>query len=192
MASRCPACGQETLEKRRGDFRFDPPPNIPGGTMIIPDAEWRECSACGGRILPASLSKVLDDEARRRQGLLTPDEIRGVRERTGLSQEEMARFLSVGDKTYTRWESGRSYHNKSSDNLIRLVDKYPAILSLLEARRRPDRSALISQYMKTLGTLKGRERTAVAAHGAELDARISEALQRRLREITQCQQAGQG
>lgn len=44
----------------RGEFRFDPPPNIQGGVMIIEDAEWEECDACGERIILPRLSKCLE------------------------------------------------------------------------------------------------------------------------------------
>jgi len=178
------------LSEFHGEFRFEPPDNIPGGVMVVPNASWQECQSCGERILPHELDRALDDESRRRQGLLTPREIREIRERTGLSQEDMARLLGIGDKTYARWESGRSFQNRSSDYLIRLADKNPSLLSVLEARRRPDRSLLISEYMKNLRSLKGEDRTAMAAHGAELDQSMAELLRQRLQEIARTRQAG--
>lgn len=185
MVGKCLACGEEAMDDQRGVFRFDPPANVPGGTMIIEGAEWRECTRCGERVIPHALHKRLEDEARRRQGLLTPAEIKAVREKTGLTQEQMAHLLGVGDKTYTRWESGRSFHNKSSDNLIRLVDQSPEVFLQFDAQRQPDRLQLITEYVRNLPSFKGENKFAMAAHGVELDPTIGDLLRRRLREIVE-------
>ena len=62
-ATKCPICGEMALEDRRGEFRFDPPPNIPGGVIIIPDARWQECVACGEQILGLKLEASLEEAA---------------------------------------------------------------------------------------------------------------------------------
>jgi len=49
------------MNAKHGQFQFDPPPNIPGGTMIIEDADWYECSKCGEAILPIKLCRQLDE-----------------------------------------------------------------------------------------------------------------------------------
>ena len=79
----CPICGAVALSEFQGEFRFEPPDNIPGGVMVVPNASWQECQSCGERILPHELDRALDDESRRRQGLglLTPREIREIRVR---------------------------------------------------------------------------------------------------------------
>lgn len=189
MPNECPICGAVALSELHGEFRFEPPDNIPGGVMVFPNASWQECQSCGEQILPPELDRAIDDESRRRQGLLTPREIREIRERTCLSQEDMARLLGIGDKTYARWEAGRSCQNKSSDYLIRLADRNPGLLSVLEARRRPDRSLLIAEYVEKLCFLKGEHRTAMAAHGAELDQRMAELLRQGLQQIARTQPA---
>ncbi len=115
----CVSCGS-TLQERHGTYRFEPPANIPGGTMVIPDATWLECENCGQQMLPAELEERLERLSIQRQGLLSAAQIKAVRQKLGLTQTEMAERLGVGEKTYARWESGRSIQNKSSDNLIRL------------------------------------------------------------------------
>jgi len=185
MASKCMMCGQEKMELCRGDFHFDPPPNIPGGKIVIKNTQWRQCKHCGETIIPHALDKALDNESRKRRGLLTPDEIRDVRACTGLNQEEMAQLLGVGDKTYTRWESGRSIQNKSSDNLIRLVHQNTGLFTQLEAERNIDRQTLIAEYINNLHQLKGTNQQAYAAHGGELEPSVGKKLQQRLREIAQ-------
>jgi len=183
MATECPICGAATLEKRSGNFKFKPPDNIPGGAIIVTEALWMECTTCNELIIPPALNKALDDEARARRGLLTPQEIKEVRVQTGLSQEDMAQLIGIGAKTYTRWESGRSIQNKSNDNLIRLVQRNAGLFAQLDAERNPARYQMVCEYVTGLQKLKGTSEIGMAAHGAELDPAMSKVLRRRLREI---------
>jgi putative zinc finger/helix-turn-helix YgiT family protein len=179
----CPMCGKDTLTEKRGDYRFEPPQAIPGGAIVVPDAIWYECSACHEQIVPPTLEQTLERERYHRLGLLTPDAIKAVRERTGLSAVDMATLLGVGEKTYTRWENGRSLQNKSNDTLIRLVDLNAEIFEIVEAERQPGRGELVRNYVDNLGTLKGRQEVAMAAHGADLNAFDLNAIRARLVEL---------
>jgi putative zinc finger/helix-turn-helix YgiT family protein len=177
-AKNCPLCGEATMQNVPGEFRFEPPPNIPGGTIVIPNASWRHCSACGENIIPHELDQAIDRERYRRLGLLAPKEIRRVREKTGLSAVDMSHLLSVGEKTYTRWENGRSLQTKASDTLIRLIDKNPEMFAHLAAEREPGREAFISSYFGELEHLKGDSHLAMAAHGGDLSTETWEAVRK--------------
>ena len=179
MATKCPTCGNQTLESLHGEFQLDPPANIPGGVMLVQDAEWLECSTCDERILSPALSQAIELIRYDRLGLLRSAKIKAVREKTGLSQQAMAFWLGVGEKTYTRWESGRSLHNKSSDNLIRLFDQNPEALARFEAQRKPERVEVIRGYFSSLAEQKGEHKVGMAAHDAEIDPVLAE----RLREL---------
>ncbi len=63
MPKTCPFCGHPTLETHHGNYRFDPPPNVPGGTIVLPDATWDECSTCGKQLLAYEVNKRLEREA---------------------------------------------------------------------------------------------------------------------------------
>jgi putative zinc finger/helix-turn-helix YgiT family protein len=190
MAGECPVCGKTALEKRHGEFHFTTPPEVPGGEIVIPNATWEECSACGEQMLPPAIGEALLAERYRRLGLLSPDEIAEIRRRAGLTQVEMAEFLGVGEKTYARWESGGSIHNMSSDNLIRLVSQSPELFPRLKAQRDPGRQSLIAEYIQSLPQLKGSSSLALAAHGGELDLGIAETLRKRLIEIVERRKKG--
>ncbi|MCL2700738.1 MAG: type II toxin-antitoxin system MqsA family antitoxin [Phycisphaerae bacterium] len=157
--------------EKRGDFHFAPPPDIPGGTIVIPDTTWFECENCGEQLLSAELDCRLTEETTRRQGLLLPAQIKAIREKLGLTQSEMAERLRVGDKTYTRWESGRSMQNQSSDNLIRAMDRSPKELAMIEAQRDPERPRLIAGYFGCIRQpgQRGQNPLAMAAHDTELN-----------------------
>lgn len=188
MKKICHNCGS-TMEERHGTYRFEPPSNIPGGTMIIPNASWLECENCGEQLLSAALDSKLEELSMVRQGLLLPTQIKAIREKLGLTQVEMAERLGVGEKTYTRWESGRSMQNKSSDNLIRLMDRSPDQFAVIEAQRNPGRSVLIADYLKQLGHQDGQSKLAMAAHDADLDEDAAKRVREALRQAVKQQKA---
>ena len=182
---RCPVCGCEAMEERRGEYRFDPPPEIPGGVIVIRDAHWSSCGNCGEDILSHELDQAIEAQRHKRLELLTPEEIRQVRQRTGLSAVEMGHILGVGEKTYTRWETGRSVQNKANDLLIRLLEANAEALAMVQAARQPNRVAMIGQYIQELKSIKGSNALAMAAHGGDLGEAVTEALRRRLRELVE-------
>ena len=147
MRKECPICGAAALVEKTGEFRFEPPANIPGGTIIVPNSKWEECEACGESLLSPELLEKLDKQRYARLGLLTPAEIRSIRENTGLTQFQIAEKLGIGEKTYTRWESGKSLQNKSSDNLIRLFAMNPMSFEQLESQRNPSKDDWLAGYL---------------------------------------------
>ena len=90
----------------------------------------------------------------------------------------MSHLLGVGEKTYTRWENGRSLQTKASDTLIRLIDKNPEMFALLDAEREPNREAFIDRYFSDLENLKGANRLAMAAHGGDMSTEAWEAVRK--------------
>lgn len=185
---KCQNCGS-TMEERHGTYRFEPPSNVPGGTMVVADAAWLECENCGQQMIPAALNRKLEELSMTRQGLLLPSQIKAIREKLGLSQTAIAERLGVGEKTYTRWESGRSMQNKSSDNLIRLMDRSPEQFAVIEAQRNPERTLKIADYFGQLGRQQGESQLAMAAHDADLDVETAERVREALRQAVKKQKA---
>ena len=177
-AKKCPMCGQTALVEMQGEYRMEVPANIPGGAIVIRDTSWRHCESCKDDILSAELETAINRERCRRLGLLAPKEIRRVREKTGLSAVDMSRLLGVGEKTYTRWENGRSLQTKASDTLIRLIDKNPEMFALLDAEREPGREAFVGRYFGELAHLKGANQQAMAAHGGDMSTEAWEAIRK--------------
>ena len=64
---------------------------------------------------------------------VSPEEIRTVREALHASQAVMARRLRVNQRTYQNWEQGKAKPNAQAAVLIKLVEKHPETLGLLEA-----------------------------------------------------------
>jgi len=60
----------------------------------------------------------LDKVKARHMGLLTPLEIKDLRETVGLSQKQISTLLQIGEKSWTRWETGRERPSRSFNVLL--------------------------------------------------------------------------
>ena len=180
MKTTCPACGHDEREAQNGTFSMEVPSNIPGGTIEIEDATWEHCHSCGEDFIGDELSQAISATRYQRLGLLTPDQIREVREKTGLSAVEMSQLLNAGEKSFTRWENGKSIQNKSTDTLIRLIDQHPELFAEINAQRSPKRQSLVNNYFENLSSFKGANEHALAAHGEPLSSRVCQQLRGRL------------
>lgn len=129
----CPLCGGGMSA-----FRGTTEVTIGTRRIGVPDAHER-CDECGeGFYAPGQLERLEREAASRirsSEGLLTPDEIRTIRERLGLSQAAFERLLGVGPKTVVRWERGTVFQNRSTDALIRVIHAVPGVVEYLEALR---------------------------------------------------------
>jgi len=63
---------------------------------------------------------------------VTAEEIRAIRESINASQAVMARRLRVNERTYQNWEQGRVKPNAQAAVLIKLVEKHPEAMQMLE------------------------------------------------------------
>jgi putative transcriptional regulator len=101
------------------------------------------------RNLFAELTEGFEALANERQGKVTlrkfhvesqvepvtiqPAEIKAVRESVHASQAVMALRLRVNRRTYQNWEQGTVKPNAQAAVLLRLVEKHPETLEMLEA-----------------------------------------------------------
>jgi hypothetical protein len=63
-AKKCPMCGETTLLEHHGDFRMELPPNVPGGAILVSDANWMHCDSCGEDILSPELEMQINRQCR--------------------------------------------------------------------------------------------------------------------------------
>ena len=155
--------------------------------IVIHSTSWEECTSCKERIISFDLEQQLENVRRERLGFLTPEEMRTIRNRSGLTQIEMAQLLGLGDKTYTRWESGKSLQNKSSDNLIRLFAQHSDLFAKLDAQRSVHRKDQIKEYILSLENLEGKNIHSIAAHGEQIPPVTNKALRECLKKIVEWQ-----
>ena len=67
-----------------------------------------------------------------KEPLITPDEIRAIRQRLGLSQAEAGELIGGGPRAFTKYEAGTVSPTTSAANLLRLLDANPAAIVTLQ------------------------------------------------------------
>ncbi len=92
------------------------------------------CGQCGEALVAEDNDSALLEKAyssyRTKHGLLSPQEIRALREKYGLSQRSFAKLLGWGDITIHRYESG-ALQDIAHDSLLRLIQDPSNLETLL-------------------------------------------------------------
>jgi transcriptional regulator with XRE-family HTH domain len=89
-------------------------------------------------LLTPEAHQIIEDTKARHLGLLLPAQFKELRERYGFSQKEMGELFQVGEKSWTRWETGKHRPSRSSNLPIRaLYDGEISINYLLKQAGKP-------------------------------------------------------
>ncbi|MEA1922148.1 MAG: type II toxin-antitoxin system MqsA family antitoxin [Pseudomonadota bacterium] len=126
----CPVCDEGYLGLVQEKIEF----TYKNHTTEV-ESNTLNCSVCGESfvISPSEreLEKILTDERRKVDGLLTSDEIRTIRLSLGFTQVDFAKTLGVGKKNFARYESGQATQGRSMDNLLRILKERPGMIETL-------------------------------------------------------------
>lgn len=129
---KCPICGIGALTKKIGNETFE----YKGQSTTITNYVTYVCAECGEAIVDnATLKesgKKLKDFQRKVNGLLTGQQIKAIRVKLGLTQEQLADIAGGGLKSLARYESGQICQSKGMDNLLRILDAYPHTLNIIK------------------------------------------------------------
>lgn len=126
----CPLCTQEMehLTNQKRTVKFKRPNGILNVELEGISYHW--CKDCQegmydkeDLILHDRKLKEFHDKRKRDKHLLTADEIKEIRENTGLSQAELENVLGIGKKSFVRWENNKVDQSKSVDLLLRIIRK---------------------------------------------------------------------
>jgi HTH-type transcriptional regulator / antitoxin MqsA len=119
------------MAERRGSLKLP----LNGEDVAVPSAVHMSCPKCGEIVLRFTDARRLQQDAiaiyRQKHGLLSASEIKGIRERYGLTQGEFARLLHLGANTISRWEAGRNVQTEAMEMLLRLIRDLPGSLDYL-------------------------------------------------------------
>ncbi|MCC7408526.1 MAG: DUF4065 domain-containing protein [Phycisphaeraceae bacterium] len=129
------------------------------GEKIALDVPAWVCPVCGESMVEASFGDPIEkvyEAYRKKHGLLTSEEIAGIRERWGLSQVAFASLLGMSQATINRYERG-SLQQQKEDELIRafgdaghMRDALPRRGHLLTRRQRKAIEDALSQATSPL------------------------------------------
>jgi transcriptional regulator with XRE-family HTH domain len=106
-------------------------------TVQIP-LEWDE--EVKQWLIGPEANRIIEDTKARHMGLLLPAQFKELRERYGYTQKQMGELFQVGEKSWTRWESGKHRPSRSNNLPIRaLYDGEISINYLLKRAGKPPR-----------------------------------------------------
>jgi DNA-binding transcriptional regulator YiaG len=75
-------------------------------------------SETGEMLLTPAAHELIEQTQARHLGLISPAELKMIRQRLGLTQRELGNLIQVGEKSYTRWETGRARPSRSLNVLL--------------------------------------------------------------------------
>lgn len=134
---RCPLCGHQPLmaQRIRDEFEYgsDGDPIL----VVAEEVPVLICSPCGEVLYGPEAAAVRHQAICHALGLLSPAEIKALRERLGPDQEDFARLTGIGVATLSRWERGRLLQTRALDCYLRLLDALPQAARFLETLRKP-------------------------------------------------------
>jgi DNA-binding transcriptional regulator YiaG len=92
----------------------------------------------GQEFLTPESSELIERARARHMGFLHGKDIRDLRKRLNLTQDELSTLLDCGEKSLSRWESGRGLPSGIVNKLLRLLDESylsPASLAAVSGPR---------------------------------------------------------
>ena len=97
--------------------------------------------------LDTEATALLDKVKARHMGLLLPEQIRALRAKLGLTQQQISELLQIGEKTWTRWETGRERPSRVINVLLCALNDGKLDTAYLQsvARRRNDWTAQLTE-----------------------------------------------
>lgn len=81
----------------------------------------RRCNACEFEYLDEESERLKQNAVCDHLGVLTPDEIRRIREDHGMTRASFAQVSGLGEASLNRWENGLSIQNLANDRYLRLL-----------------------------------------------------------------------
>lgn len=89
-----------------------------------------------GWVLTENAHELIDRRKALEMGLLSPAQLRELRERHQQNHKQMGTLFQVGEKSWSRWESGKHRPTRSINLLIRAL--YDGEISIDYLRKRAD------------------------------------------------------
>jgi putative zinc finger/helix-turn-helix YgiT family protein len=115
----CAFCGSVSVssEQTTESFEYAGDPVV---TLTVSVPQYT-CNDCNQSFLDASAEDRRHEAVCAHLGVLTPTQIRRLRESHGLSRAEFARLSKLGAATIARWERGSLIQNGANDLYLRLL-----------------------------------------------------------------------
>lgn len=125
---KCHSCGKADykLEVRDESYSYR-------GQTITFKQEAEYCPACGESIMNDAQAKEMSEKiasfrAEVDKAFLPSEEIKRIRKKLRISQQEAATIFGGGINAFSMYERGQARQHKSTDILLRVLDRHPDLL----------------------------------------------------------------
>ena len=134
----CPSCGAGNVASVNEveHFKYGEKEDAPTLSALIC---VHHCASCDFSFTTEDASESRHEAICRYLNVLTPTEVREVREHYALSQADFAELTKIGKASLGRWETGVLIQNQANDNLLYLLTFHDNFTRLKD-RVRLDRS----------------------------------------------------
>jgi putative zinc finger/helix-turn-helix YgiT family protein len=134
---KCPECAHGHLVPSTRDEEFDYDLGDETIKVLARAVPIERCDSCGIIASGPAAAKVRHEAVCRAAGLLTPSEIKAIRDRFGWSQQYLADLTAFGIATISRWERGRLLQNRSNNKVLQAIRDCAAFRDYLEGLLAP-------------------------------------------------------
>ncbi len=139
----CPSCGGETTSRSEVDsFTYGASSDQ---VQLTASVIVYACKVCTFEFTGPDAELSRHEAVCRHLGLLTPTEIRGIREQFEMSRAQFAAATKLGEATIARWERGTSLQNPAYDVYLRLL-RNPTIMATVVSEATGAKDAPLSEF----------------------------------------------
>ena len=128
----CPICSSNKIEPQKVKEVFE----YKGQRKEFENYEIFRCNSCEEEFVNEDYLKTIKKEIRdfhhEVDGLLTSYEIKRIRKEFGYNQEDFGNLLGGGKKAFARYENGSVSQSRPMNNLLKVIDKMPEALDVLQ------------------------------------------------------------
>ena len=166
----CADCGAASPIERVASFEFRH-----GGKLRVIEDRQTFCPACGTISYVGEQASrhelAIAAKIREMDNLLSAEDLRRIRLKYALRQTDLEAMLSVGPKTWTRWERGKIPQSKAADTLIRVLAEDPEVARRLMDQAGIENPAAAAVFM---GIDEDAKHFATASLRAEIGDRVAD------------------
>ena len=116
----CPFCSREEIITSWKDHTFSYGSGKSGVELTV-NVPVQRCDACEFEYLDESSERLKHDAICHHLGVLSPAEIRLIREGLRMTRARFAQVTGLGETSLDRWENGLSIQTHANDRYLRLL-----------------------------------------------------------------------
>jgi len=143
----CGECGSERIKTSREVYKF--PYGVGTDTVELScEVPVRKCADCGFSFIDGDAEDICHEEVCKHLGVMTPSQIKALRELYELTQAQFSKITKLGEATLSRWERGVVIQNQAYDNYLYLLGFKENIQMLRERGKSPEQTVLDAERVE--------------------------------------------